>query len=96
MHTRKMHMFNIHTNENKKEYILYIPKYYFSNKEIVLEDTSHILNNAKQYLHNYKSNGKIILIIISDELKNPSFPIIRPFNKKKYKFIPYKIFTLIN
>ena len=93
MHSSKMNMINIHTLEGKTEYVLYIPHYYFKKKEIILENISHIIKISKQLLTEYISKGKIICVVVTDELLSPSFPAIYPKmgNKKNFKFNSLKV-----
>lgn len=98
MHPTEMNMINIHTNENKKKYILYIPRYYFKKNEFKSEDIDNILLNAKKLLFEYVIKGKIVCIIITDELQEPSFPVVHPRSKieKIFKFSPIKIINITN
>lgn len=98
MHPSKMNMINIHTNENKKKYILYIPRYYFTKNEFKSKDIDNILLNAKKLIFEYVTNGKIVCIIITDELQEPSFPVVHPKSKieKNFKFNPLKVINITN
>jgi len=96
MHPTKMNMINIHTNENKKKYILYIPRYYFKTNEFKSEDIDNILLNAKKLLFEYVIKSKIVCIIITDELQEPSFPVVHPKSniEEKFKFNPLKVINI--
>lgn len=91
-----MNMIQIHTISTKKEYVLYIPMYYFKNKNITEENVSKIISSAKQMLTDYIISGKIVYAIITDELKEPSFPAIHPKigNEKNFKYNPIKIIPI--
>jgi hypothetical protein len=96
MHPTKMNMINIHTNERKKKYILYIPRYYFTTNEFKSEDIDNILLNAKKLLFEYVIKSKIVCIIITDELQEPSFPVVHPKSniEEKFKFNPLKVINI--
>ena len=89
-------MINIHTNERKKKYILYIPRYYFTTNEFKSEDIDNILLNAKKLLFEYVIKSKIVCIIITDELQEPSFPVVHPKSniEEKFKFNPLKVINI--
>lgn len=97
MRASKMNMIQIHTISTKKEYVLYLPQYYFKNKNITDERVSKIISSAKQMLTEYIISGKIVCIVITNELKDPSFPSIHPKigNEKSFKFNPIKIIPII-
>ena len=97
MRASKMNMIQIHTIPTKKEYVLYLPQYYFKNKNITDERVSKIISSAKQMLTEYIISGKIVCIVITNELKDPSFPSIHPKigNEKSFKFNPIKIIPII-
>ena len=94
MHASKMNTIHIHINENKTEYVLYIPREYFTNDEIVVSDTDKILKNSKKQLYTYMSTAKIKYIAITNELRHTSFPVISPLNKKIFKYKPTLIFLI--
>jgi uncharacterized protein (DUF608 family) len=89
---------NIQTYANKKEYNLYIPFYYFKNKEINQEGIDNILSIAKKLLVEYTVKCKIVCIIITKELQEPSFPVVHPKSniEKNFKFTPLKIINIEN
>ena len=91
-----MNMIQIHTISTKKEYVLYIPTYYFKKNKITEENVSKIISSAKQMLTEYIIIGKIICVVITDELKEPSFPAIHPKigNEKNFKYNPIKIIPI--
>ena len=91
-----MNMINIHTLESKTEYVLYIPHYYFKNKEMTLEGISQIIKTSKQLLTEYIIKGKIICAVVTNELTDPSFPAIHPKigNEKNFKFNPLKVIQI--
>ena len=93
MHSNKMNMIRVHTVDNIKNYVLYIPKYYFKNNEITHELVENILNSSKKMLSEYVFVGNIVSIVITDEIKNPSFPFVYP-KFKNYKFTPIKVFDI--
>ena len=97
MRASKMNMIQIHTISTKKEYVLYLPQYYFKNKNITDERVSKIISSAKQMLTEYIISGKIVCIVITNELKDPSFPSIHPKigNEKSFKLNPIKIIPII-
>ena len=45
-----MNTINIQTYVNKKEYILYIPFYYFKNEKIKQEDIDNNFINCKKFI----------------------------------------------
>ena len=96
MHPTKMNMINIHTNERKKKYILYIPRYYFKTNEFKSEDIDNILLNAQKLLFEYVIKSKIVCIIITDELQEPSFPVVHPKSniEEEFKFNPLKVINI--
>ena len=98
MRSSKMNMINIHTLENKTEYVLYIPQYYFKNREIILDNMSRIIKTSKQLLTEYVIKGKIVWAVVTDELLEPSFPEIHPKmgNEKNFKFNPLKVININN
>ena len=91
-----MNTINIKTYPNKKEYILYIPQYYFKNEEIKKKDINNILSTAKNLLFEYTVKCKIVCIIITNELQEPSFPVVHPKSniEKNFKFKPFKIINM--
>ena len=91
-----MNMIQIHTISTKKEYILYLPQYYFKNKNITQESVSKIISSAKQMLTDYVIKGKIVCVVITNDLKEPSFPSIHPKigDEKSFKFNPVKIIPI--
>ena len=64
--------------ENKTKYVLYIPHYYFKKSEITLDNMSRIIKTSKQLLTDYIIKGKIVCVVVTDELLEPSFPAIHP------------------
>ena len=96
MHSAKMNMIQINTISTKKEYVLYLPQYYFKNKNITQESVSKIISSAKQMLTDYVTKGKIVCVVITNDLKDPSFPSIHPKigDEKSFKFNPVKIIPI--
>ena len=93
-----MNTINIQTYDNKKEYILYIPFYYFKNEEINTKDVNKILYNAKKLLFEYAAMCEIVCIIITKDLQEPSFPVVHPKSniEENFKFTPLKIINIEN
>ena len=93
-----MNTINIQTYDNKKEYILYIPFYYFKTEEIITTDVDKILYNAKKLLFEYATTCEIVCIIITKDLQEPSFPVVHPQSniEKNFKFTPLKIINIEN
>lgn len=91
-----MNMIKIHTLSTKKEYVLYLPQYYFKNKEMTQDNVSKIISSAKKMLTDYVIKGKIVWVVITNELKEPSFPSIHPKigDEKSFKFNPIKIIPI--
>ena len=91
-----MNTINIKTYPNKKEYILYIPQYYFKNEEIKKKDIDNILSTAKNLLFEYTVKCKIVCIIITNEIQEPSFPVVQYKSniENNFKFKPFKIINI--
>ena len=96
MHSRKMNMITMHTIESKKEYILFVPKYYFEGEEFDEKNINNVIETAKKRLKEYASDSNIVSIIVTDEILPPMFPELQPRMKyqNSLKYRPIKVINV--
>ena len=69
---------------------------HFNQRPVDLLLFTGVAGSAKKMLTDYVIKGKIVWIVITDELKEPSFPSIHPKigDEKSFKFNPIKIIPI--